>query len=164
MNSNIYDDTDWENDPNLYNSNRNTGYGENYDSCFDNNYGRGSLPINYMELPYRLDRMEEILHDMCKKRKKHKKKKKKDLNRNQKFKKRLKTVEMQNAYIVECLAAAMAQTQNTDKFAWLKKSIENSAPNIVDFASNVVAGKRQWLIPTQTLNQPLCLPDKSRGK
>lgn len=164
MNGNIYDDTDWGNDFTPYNGNRNTGYDENYDSCFDNDYGRGSLPINYMELPYRLDKMEKMLHDMCKRGKKHKKKKKKDLNRNQKFQKRLKAVEKQNDYIIGCLTVAMAQTQNPDKYAWLKKSIENSAPNIVDFASNVVTGKRRPLLPTQTLNQPLCLPDKNRGK
>lgn len=166
MNGKIYDDTDWGNDSNLYSGNCNTGHGGTYDFCFDNDYSRrGSLPIDYMELPYRMDRMEEMLRDMCKKSKKHKRKKKKHPNGNQKLKKRLKTIEKQNAYIAGYLAAAMAQTQNTDnadKFAWLKNGFENSAPHIVDLVSNVVTGKRRS--PTKTLNQPLYLPDKSSMK
>ena len=159
MYDNIYDDTNWKNDSNLYDDNCNTGYDENYASYFTNDCNRGNLPAGYPELYYRLDRMEEMLHDMYKERKKHKKK---HHTRNKKLKKRLKTVEMQNAYIVQCLASATAQVQNIDKYAWLKQIIQNSAPNIIDLVSEVVVNKRKPYTPTP--NQPLYLPDKSRIK
>lgn len=160
MSNNIYDNTDWENDFTLYGDNRKTGYNENYDICFADDYGRKSLPIGYMELSERMDRLEAMLHDICEKRKKHKKSKKKRHNGNRKFKKRIKAVERQNTYI----EAAMAQAQNADKYAWIKRTIENSVPHAIDLASNVVTNKRRLLIPTQTLNQPVCLPDKSRTR
>ncbi len=154
MNGNIYDNTDWVNDSNPYRGNHNTGYDGNYDFCFDNDYSGRSLPLDYFELSYRMEQMEKMLHDIRKKGKKHKKKKKKRHNKSQKLKKRLRTIEKQNACIAECLVATMTQTQNADKYAWLKKSVENSAPNIVDLVSNVMTSKKR----------PLCLPDKSSMK
>lgn len=165
MNYSIYDDIDLESNSNSYSVDRNIGHGENYDFCFDNEYSRGGLPMGYTELPYRMDRLEEMIHGMSKKRKKRKKKSKRRHNESKRLKKRLKTIEKQNAYIAGYLVAAMTQTQNTDttdKFAWLKKGFENSTPQIIDLISNAMTSKRQ--VRTPTFNQPLSLPDKSRTK
>lgn len=103
--------------------------------------------------------MEAMLYDMYKKvGEKNKKFKKKLHNRNRKFKKRIKAVERQNSY----MEAAMVQAQNADKYGWLKRTFENSVPHAIDLASNVVTNKRLPFTPTQTLNQPICLPDKYR--
>lgn len=164
MNGNIYDDIDRGNDSNLYNDNRNNGYDENYDFRFDNTPSRRSLPINYFDLFYRMDRMEKILRDLCRKVEKYEIKEKRRHSETKKLKKRLKKIERQNAIMAECLTAAITQTQNAGKYVWLKKCVVDSAPNIVDLVSDVVLSKRRPRTLTQTLGQPLCLPDKDKLK
>lgn len=149
MTRNIYDDTVCGYDSTLYD-----------DSC-NTDYSTGSLPIGYPNLPYRVDRMEELLWNMCRQRKKklhYKKRYHKQNKELRRLKKHLRKIEKQNEYVFRYLVSTMAPMQNAGSPAWLQKSVDIGIPRILDFALGTLASKIQH---PKGMNQPLCLPDKN---
>lgn len=151
MISNLYDNNDYENYFNSHNDDSTIDCAENYDFFSGNDHCRESFPVGYMELPYRMDRVESLLRALLeekykKQSKKHKKHKKhKKSHKDKSYKKLLKAIEK----------------QKTDKHAWLKNIAESCAPRVVDLLSDAMVNRRRL---TSTPNQPLGLPDKSGTK
>lgn len=163
MQDNIYDDTFWDNGINFCNDDYTYDRDRHDESCFDSRYGRPVFQVDYAELLRRTDRLERMLYALYKKDTGHKGKEKKCCKaKAKKYWKRIRKLEKQNADISRCLAVMIQQSQVPDRYGWITRSIENSAPRIVDLMSNIVTSSRQPL-PTAP-SRPLQLPDKDSIK